>query len=424
MNWLFLFYQAVLGAAFLAAVIALFSPNWVDSRDLDYPSEARRWDTVGLLLHCRHRTLSFADSAVIVTQDRTCVVYDQKDEADFPSQRWRDAAIVFGVGTAVLLVALSLALTYCIRPLRRGVHAILCVLTLIAFSLLLSGVLLWADDLGALSQIPASTSGLCPGADSFNRGSCDLSYGAVLAFIAVALALMASIICILSGCNIPSSSKSASQQQASSGTSSTASLSSPVREPDSKGEVLPVLRLDSDTEDGYSDIHPDDSESEETMSVVQVVAEAQVARPLGTAVDSAVPATPTSDPKLWWDTEEDSEPPLFPNPTAAVIVRRNKHYVGLRDSGVIDTAISSDVPTTKGPKSEVGRRRYASRNLSLRQCTSPGPNSRSITEAKAAATMPELPGSSTCKQDSDNDDEDTPYSSPTLTPYSSAERLF
>ena len=236
MKCLFLAYQAALVGALVAAAVALFSPGWVDTADVDFATQPRRWDTVGLLLYCRYETMAFADRAVVVKQDRKCVFYDRgNNEVEFPSPAWRAAAITFAVGTIVLLAALLLMLL----PEQFQLQHIL---TLVAFALLLAGVLVWANELASLGTIPAGASALCPGANHFDRGSCDLGYGAIAAFIAVALSLLGLIFGVSAGCIRSRQSKTTSEGQVTA-----IHASAPKNLLDKQ---LPVLRLDSDTEDG------------------------------------------------------------------------------------------------------------------------------------------------------------------------------
>jgi hypothetical protein len=236
MNWLTLFYHATIICAFAAATVALFSPNWVDTLDIDFPNDQRRWDTVGLLLYCRYDTLPFANGAVLVKKDRICDIYGSGDEAGFPSEEWRNAAIIFGVGTLTLLIALLLS---CFCSMQQNLVRLLGVLTLTAFTLLLSGVLLWADELIALDSLPTKTAAMCPGADHFDRGACDLNYGSILAFVATALCIVALIPCAITECTYY--------------TPPIPGLRQPKAPPTADNfcdQQLPVLRLDNDVEDG------------------------------------------------------------------------------------------------------------------------------------------------------------------------------
>eukprot|EP00730_Choanoeca_flexa_P007412 TRINITY_DN12327_c1_g4_i4.p1 TRINITY_DN12327_c1_g4~~TRINITY_DN12327_c1_g4_i4.p1 ORF type:complete len:512 (+),score=67.12 TRINITY_DN12327_c1_g4_i4:367-1902(+) len=359
-----------LGLAAAAAISALFSPTWIDTADVQSTRFARQWDTVGLWLHCRYDTQALTQTDATLRLDRGCVFYGRDGEADFFNDDWRAAAIVFAVGTGLAIVAITTAILGLTCCLTTSVLWLLLGLATASFGLLLTGVLLWADELGALNN-SNTVAPLCRGSGSFDRGNCDLSWGAILAFEAVSFGLIGWILSLFTLC----ACRRDQDQSAKSNADKSRDYVTDDQDPNASPNEMPVLRLDSSPEDDYSVIHfgsdgsissadntsPASVSELDKLSEARVVAETQPYPP-ALPLDSALVPTPGRERQLWWDTfpapADPSAPtsPLFVNPTANAHVVDNPKYLSPQsqslDSGLPPSASTRAESDTRQPHTQ------------------------------------------------------------------------
>lgn len=121
------------------------------------------------------------------------MVYGGNLEA-WPVKGWRAAAILFAIATGIVVLSWLLSFIACMataRVLRRILRIAITVATVI----MLTAVLAFFGTLGdTATAYNSGVQPLCPDADMFDPGNCELGPGSVFAVIAVGITMIAAVV--------------------------------------------------------------------------------------------------------------------------------------------------------------------------------------------------------------------------------------